>query len=54
MGRCTCVSRSHPSLTSEFNEVLTSQKNPNTKIPNELEQMQMLIPRPADLVYEPR
>lgn len=30
------------------------QKNPNTKIPNELEQMQMLIPRPADLVYEPR
>jgi len=30
------------------------KKNPNTKIPNELERMQMLIPRPADLVYEPK
>lgn len=28
-------------------------KNPDKKIPTELEMMRMLIPRPADLVYEP-
>ncbi len=28
--------------------------NPNTKMPDELEQMRMSIPRPADLVYNPR